>query len=536
MLRVTAHNGAETWRLQLEGKLAGEWVAEAERTWVNAPAGKPVEVDLRGVTATDSAGTSLLQRMHAAGARLTAEGVAMRALVDEVRRRRRAGAGAGALTLAALAALAWAAPSHAQAPTPSAPPPVRLTLQQAVTLGLRQAPEVAIANLALAERQQGQVMARSELLPQVSFRATERVTRASLPVVFGEKVPGFPEHTGPFWSFEAGPVASVPVFDLTLWNQWRAAREGVHAASAQQTGARELNAQLVVSQYLGGLRAAAEVQAAQSRQDLAKALFELAGDMQRNGVGTSIDTLRANVQFQHERQRLTEAQAQLSISLQGLRRLLSLDPDQPLELADTASFFETPAVTMDGSLARAYEQRPELKAVASEIRSAELLKKSAQAERLPRLSLAGGWSYQGLTPGTSIPAFQYGGYVDVPLFTGGRIGAQVATRDIQVKTLTEVQRQVRDQVAYEVRTASTRLESARTEVEAANLGVQLSREGVAQAEDRFKAGVANNIEVITAQDELARANDNQISALYRYNQARADLARATGQMESLYAK
>jgi outer membrane protein TolC len=86
-----------------------------------------------------------------------------------------------------------------------------------------------------------------------------------------------------------------------------------------------------------------------------------------------------------------------------------------------------------------------------------------------------------------------------------------------------------------VRTASTRVDAARTEVEAANLGVTLAREGVTQAQDRFRAGVANNIEVITAQNELSRANDNQISALYRYNQARADVARATGQMESLYA-
>jgi len=48
--------------------------------------------------------------------------------------------------------------------------------------------------------------------------------------------------------------------------------------------------------------------------------------------------------------------------------------------------------------------------------------------------------------------------------------------------------------------------------------------------------VANNIEVITAQDALARANDNQIAALYRYNQARADVAHAAGQMETLYGK
>ena len=87
-----------------------------------------------------------------------------------------------------------------------------------------------------------------------------------------------------------------------------------------------------------------------------------------------------------------------------------------------------------------------------------------------------------------------------------------------------------------MKTAIAQLDSARSEVEVANLGVDLARQEVEQARDRFQAGVANNIEVITAQDELARANDNQIAALYRYNQARADLAHATGQMEAIYAR
>jgi outer membrane protein len=70
----------------------------------------------------------------------------------------------------------------------------------------------------------------------------------------------------------------------------------------------------------------------------------------------------------------------------------------------------------------------------------------------------------------------------------------------------------------------------------AKLGVQLAQQEVEQARDRFQAGVANNVEVITAQDALARANDNQISAFYRYNQARADLARSVGQVEALYTR
>jgi len=73
-------------------------------------------------------------------------------------------------------------------------------------------------------------------------------------------------------------------------------------------------------------------------------------------------------------------------------------------------------------------------------------------------------------------------------------------------------------------------------VDVANQAVGLANEEVTQARDRFQAGVANNIEVISAQDALARANDNQIVALYRYNQARADVAHATGQMEAVYAR
>ncbi len=95
---------------------------------------------------------------------------------------------------------------------------------------------------------------------------------------------------------------------------------------------------------------------------------------------------------------------------------------------------------------------------------------------------------------------------------------------------------MRNQIALDVKTALLNLQSARNEVQVANLGVQLSKEEVDQSRDRFKAGVANNIEVIQAQDSLARANDNQIAALYRFNQARADLARSTGQMEKVYAK
>jgi outer membrane protein TolC len=328
----------------------------------------------------------------------------------------------------------------------------------------------------------------------------------------------------------------MPIFDFTAWRRWQASKENVNGTRAEELTVREQNVQLVVSQYLGSLRAAADVKAAQSRVDLAKALFDQAGDLQKNGAGTGIDTLRSNVQYQNEKQRLIAAQTGLKTSLYGLARLLNIDPHQPVELADESVFFHTVEYSADDSLEHAFAERPEMKALASQIRAAEFQKKGAEAERLPKLSLGGSWDLQGVTPTTAIPVYEIGVNLDVPLFTGGRIKAQTAVAGIELKKLAQQQDDLRNRIALEVKTAVAELESAKTEVEVANLGVDLAREEVTQARDRFQAGVANNIEVITAQDELSRANDNQIAALYRYNQARADLAHATGQMESLYAK
>jgi outer membrane protein TolC len=122
------------------------------------------------------------------------------------------------------------------------------------------------------------------------------------------------------------------------------------------------------------------------------------------------------------------------------------------------------------------------------------------------------------------------------LITSGRIKAQVTKADLEIRKVEQQKADLRNQIALDVKTSLLNLRSARNEVQVADLGVKLAQDEVAQARDRFTAGVANNIEVISAQDSLSRANDNQILALYRFNQARADYARAIGQMEKTYAK
>jgi outer membrane protein TolC len=205
-------------------------------------------------------------------------------------------------------------------------------------------------------------------------------------------------------------------------------------------------------------------------------------------------------------------------------------------LADTPSFFQTPEFEASQSLEQAIITRPEMKALEARERIAVLGKKTASESRLPSINVGGNWAYQGLSLPSAIPSYTFQVSVDVPLFTSGRIHAEIARSDLELRKVAQERADLRDQIALEVKSAVVQLQSARHEVDVANLGVNLAQEEVSQARDRFQAGVANNIEVITAQDALARANDNQIAALYRYNQSRADLAHAIGQTEGLYAK
>ncbi len=438
-----------------------------------------------------------------------------------------------ALLILALVAPALAQQAAVQTPATGT---IQLTLRDAVTTALRQNPQVILSNLGEARSEQEKQIARSGLLPQVSGTAGQSVHRLNLETAIGFGFPGFAQHVGPFWVSQAGVGFDAPVFDLTLWRRYRSSQYGIDSSKAAQTTAREESVMLVVSQYLGAQRAAADVKAALSRIELAQALYDQAADLQKNGVGTGIDTLRANVQLQNEKQRLIQSRTRLDTTLFGLSRLLNIDPQRKIELADQVNFFETPAVSAEQTLDRAYSDRPELKQLASEQRRAELEQKTAGDQRLPRLSVNGSWLEQGLTPASAIPVYVYSANVDFPIFTGGRIQAQRAEADIALRALKQRETELKNQIAQEVKTAVAQLEAARNEVTVANLGLDLAQQEVDQARDRFQAGVANNIEVITAQDELARANDNQIGALYRYNQSRADLAHAVGQMEAVYAK
>jgi len=555
MLRVTAEKKRGKTVLNVEGRLAGPWVAALEQCWRELHTSEPQEkfnVNLCAVSFIDAAGKVLLKEIHRQGGHLLAEGCLNQAIVREIVSSEDPGntgksrKGSHIIFYVALFSLlispvlteAQGTNQQSSLPGPSPTDVLRLTLDQAVGLALKQNPTAQIAILQAAQSVQDKNIARADLLPQVNATISDEAQKVNLLAEFGGRspFPGFPKTLGPYQVFSAGPTVGATIFDLTLWRRYQAAQSTVGASKATSLSTREQVILLVVSQYIGTLRAVANVEASKSRVDLAQALYDQAADLQKEGVGTGIDTLRANVELQNEKQRLLEAENDRETSLFGLSKLLNLDPRQRIELGDSLSFFDTPQPEVEPSMEAALAERQEWKSLQSQIKSARFQKSASQDLRLPSLRFDGNFDYVGTSGNTTLPTYTYEASVNLPLFTGGRIRAEVVRADLEIRKLEQQQADLRNQIALDVKTALLNLSSARSEVQVANLGVQLSREEVDQARDRFKAGVANNIEVIQAQDSLSRANDNQIAALYRFNQARADLARSVGQMEKVYSK
>jgi anti-anti-sigma regulatory factor len=90
MLRITIHEAAKTQTIQLEGKIAGPWVEELNRTWHSLAlslGSKRLHLDLRGVAWVDANGRQLLRNIYQkTNASFLADSPLMQYFADDVMR------------------------------------------------------------------------------------------------------------------------------------------------------------------------------------------------------------------------------------------------------------------------------------------------------------------------------------------------------------------------------------------------------------------------------------------------------------------
>ena len=419
-----------------------------------------------------------------------------------------------------------------------------LTLGAAARLAAAQSAGSEVARFRITQARARLTQSRSALLPTVSALASQN-QRTFNTASFGISFPSAPgqrplfdpngQVAGPVNIYDVRARAAANLFDVSAVERVRAARTLVRAGTSDADAQAQLAAGAAAVAYLRVQRAEAQLGNRAADSALAGELVGIAQQQLRAGTGVGLDVTRARSQFAGTRAGLIAARGERDRARLDLARALGLPLDARVTLADTLGAAADAAVPNDEAAAvrAALARRADLRAAAEQLDAARQQGAAIRAERLPSVQAFVDDGNTGRGPGRLLNTYTYGVQVNVPIFDAGRRGGRLQEQQAATSELDVRRRDLEAQTAVDVRGALLDLRSAGEQAAAARERLTLAEQEVAQARDRFRAGVAGNADVITASQSLTAARTAYADALAARQSARIALARAQGAVTDL---
>ena len=406
-----------------------------------------------------------------------------------------------------------------------------LTLINAIDRGLQRNLALLLGEQRIRAARGARWEALSELLPNVSLKLSETRQKVNLEAFGFTSIAAFPDIpplVGPFNVFDARAQLTDTVFAFNSYEKVRAEKARIDAARLSLEDARDVVVLVSGALYLRAVAEESRIDAARAQLETARALLELAQDRKKAGLVPSVDVLRADVERARREQDTIIAEVRLAKAKLALARVIGLPIGQPFRLADRVPYSPARIRTLEDALKTAYENRSDWKSAEARLRAAEAARRSAKGEWLPALDVWGDYGALGTTAGSARTTYTLGAALRVPLFNGGKTIGKLLQAEAALESERAALEDLRARVHYEVESASLDLKAAQDRVAVAERAMLLAKEELTQAQDRFRAGVASNIEVVQAQESVASATESYITSLYDHNVAKATLGRALG--------
>jgi outer membrane protein TolC len=271
-----------------------------------------------------------------------------------------------------------------------------------------------------------------------------------------------------------------------------------------------------------------------AQQRSAESLFDQATQKHQAGVGTNLDALRGQVEYQQRQQDLVSAQSQLAKDTIQLTRILGLPAGQKLELTDTAPFAEFAEMDLEAAKITAYKHRKDYLGVLEQIALTQRELKAVKYQRLPTVAFNGYYGVIGLTTGSYHGDFTAAGTLNVPIFREAAQRGEQDVVDAQLSALRQREADLRVTIDAQIRSSMLDVNAAKELVKVSQSNVELAQQELSDERDRFGAGVDDNLPVVDAEASVASADASLVNSLYQYNVAKLQLARNTGVVETRY--
>ncbi|WP_306521179.1 TolC family protein [Gemmatimonas sp.] len=420
----------------------------------------------------------------------------------------------------------------------------RLSMGDAARLAARQNGVVDVARARVAQAEARSMQRRGALMPDLAagVQQSERtINSATFGFTFANPVTGQPllrpdgEIIGPVPTFDVRYRLQAPLVDLGKYQSWRASQATVGAASLEVDAQADGAAAMAAATYVRAARAEAQLSARRADSALAADLVRIARDQLQAGVGIALDVTRAESQLSAVRAQIIAARSERDRTLLELRRVTGVAADAPVALADSLAGLPVLTTLPDerDALTAALDGRADVKALKAQEQAQQQAAKAIKWERTPQLSALVEQGVVGRNYERLLPTYTWGVQLSVGIFDGFRRESRL---EEQVAVARETEARLKDlraQNTLEVRAALLDLSTAAEQVNAVRERLQLAEQEVAQAQERFRAGVAGNADVIAALLSLNQARTLRNDALASYQAARVALAKATGTVRSL---
>jgi outer membrane protein len=411
----------------------------------------------------------------------------------------------------------------------AAEPVATLTLDQALSTVDRVSIDVLLSREAATQALQAVRQQRSTILPifnaSVQQRRTQGVSIATVVVASGR----------PASRFDALITGNYSLFDPELLSALKSARVGAEVAQANYRAVTQAVLADVAAGYFAHLRNLRRLDVLDANIARARSLHTLARNQLTAGVATQIEVTRAEAQVAvAEQARLQQVTAVYESELL-LKRLLDISPASELRLEAFQVRRANPSLFALSEQQTAFEQRADYLAAQKALEQARINVRTATYQRLPALSLSGNYGVASANWDDEHKQEQWAAILgfNMPIFDGFRAGADrriaLSRQRSQEMRVHGLELQISSELRLAVQDAGSR--NAQITVAEKNLG--LAQEELRLAQQRYQQGVADNREVVEAQNRLAIADDNFVEAVFQYNLSRVELARAKGEVRAV---
>ncbi|MBI2844666.1 MAG: TolC family protein [Armatimonadetes bacterium] len=386
-----------------------------------------------------------------------------------------------------------------------------ISLEDAMSLALKRNLDLKMARENISEQEANKTVASSAFLPSLDVAAGSGKYSGSI-----SRASDLPSTR---LRFDVNPAEAA--FGSA------AARAQVVAASSTAEAEENLVILSVAERFFELEKALAEMDIVNQSVAQTRELVQINEDLEKSGLGLESDTLQARAQASEAEQQLVEAQRRYAMVSLRLAEMLNLEPTTLFVPKDTdirQVRWVDAGAKLDELVAKGLDSRAEVKQSAAEIASAKSMSKSAKWNAvLPRL----GWeSWLSGAAGSGLGWFFVGATILDHL--GARSRGQIRKAQSQLLQAQLDDEAVREKVKMQIAEARNAAIASEAKISSAEAGLASAEEAYRISERRLKNGVGLTLEVLRAQEALARARTNLVAAIAGFNAAQARLAASVG--------